>query len=969
MFRVVSRSVLRRLVVLSAMVALPVAAFAQEATITGTISDSTGGILPGVSITAVHEASGNTFEAVTNERGTFRMAVRAGVYQINARLPGFGAVMRRELEILVGQQATVNLQMSPAALQESITVTEEAPLISTTTSSIGGNVDPRQTQELPVNGRDWLSLSTLAPGMRANATDLGPTTGERNGNREFQLNMDGQEVSVAQGGNRGQPRFSRDAIAEFQFLASRFDATQGRSTGLQVNAITRSGSNVASGSFSGYFRDDAFNAKDFIAGKVLPYSNQQMSATYGGPILRDRLHFFANYEFEREPGTLTFNTPYPKFNVALTGTKRTNMSGLRLDYQLSSRTRVMVRGNDFTYHNPYELQSTQVGSHPAAVENFKRRSDEIFASMTHVVSNRMVNEVKAGFNSHLYQSSNYTYRPDHPQAANGIVYGHPRITFRGFAVGGNVRTPQNNSANVYQLRDDLTISFDKGGRHDMKLGAEDLYAINAAFSCRYCMGNIDAQNGPVPANIEALLPVWNDVSTWNLAALSPITRRYNFGNGNFRNAMPEYNYAGWMQDDWAITSKLTLNLGLRYDAALNVWANHYGLEPIVQADRPNDLNNFQPRLGFAYTLTPSTVIRGGYGRYYGDLITGLAGQMAGITRSAVVEVQNDGRPDFALNPFNGPWPTQAQLEARFCSTARTATCVRRDTGQDFLAPPAEFTRMPYSHQASLGMQRQLSPTVGIEADYVFVGGRDERTTQGTQLNNINLSYDPVTGVNYPFTDISKRPFQDFGALAMNVMGGRSNSHSLQTAFTKRLSHRWQASGTYTLSWLYDSSAPAVSGTHVVPFPVAPDLGGEYSLGTTDQRNRGTFNGIWEVGRGLQLSGLYFYGSGQRFGNSYGGDLRQCGQGCDRLRPDGTIVPRNSFIGGSIHRVDLRLQQRIRVNGKVSLAGILEAYNLFNHENYGTYEVRESNAAYGLPIPSTSLVYQPRMMQLGFRATF
>ena len=969
MFRVVSRSVLRRLVVLSAMVALPVAAFAQEATITGTISDSTGGILPGVSITAVHEASGNTFEAVTNERGTFRMAVRAGVYQINARLPGFGAVMRRELEILVGQQATVNLQMSPAALQESITVTEEAPLISTTTSSIGGNVDPRQTQELPVNGRDWLSLSTLAPGMRANATDLGPTTGERNGNREFQLNMDGQEVSVAQGGNRGQPRFSRDAIAEFQFLASRFDATQGRSTGLQVNAITRSGSNVASGSFSGYFRDDAFNAKDFIAGKVLPYSNQQMSATYGGPILRDRLHFFANYEFEREPGTLTFNTPYPKFNVALTGTKRTNMSGLRLDYQLSSRTRVMVRGNDFTYHNPYELQSTQVGSHPAAVENFKRRSDEIFASMTHVVSNRMVNEVKAGFNSHLYQSSNYTYRPDHPQAANGIVYGHPRITFRGFAVGGNVRTPQNNSANVYQLRDDLTISFDKGGRHDMKLGAEDLYAINAAFSCRYCMGNIDAQNGPVPANIEALLPVWNDVSTWNLAALSPITRRYNFGNGNFRNAMPEYNYAGWMQDDWAITSKLTLNLGLRYDAALNVWANHYGLEPIVQADRPNDLNNFQPRLGFAYTLTPSTVIRGGYGRYYGDLITGLAGQMAGITRSAVVEVQNDGRPDFALNPFNGPWPTQAQLEARFCSTARTATCVRRDTGQDFLAPPAEFTRMPYSHQASLGMQRQLSPTVGIEADYVFVGGRDERTTQGTQLNNINLSYDPVTGVNYPFTDISKRPFPDFGTLAMNVMGGRSNSHSLQTAFTKRLSHRWQASGTYTLSWLYDSSAPAVSGTHVVPFPVAPDLGGEYSLGTTDQRNRGTFNGIWEVGRGLQLSGLYFYGSGQRFGNSYGGDLRQCGQGCDRLRPDGTIVPRNSFIGGSIHRVDLRLQQRIRVNGKVSLAGILEAYNLFNHENYGTYEVRESNAAYGLPIPSTSLVYQPRMMQLGFRATF
>jgi len=277
--------------------------------------------------------------------------------------------------------------------------------------------------------------------------------------------------------------------------------------------------------------------------------------------------------------------------------------------------------------------------------------------------------------------------------------------------------------------------------------------------------------------------------------------------------------------------------------------------------------------------------------------------------------------------------------------------------------------MPYSHQASIGMQRQLSATFGVEADYVFVGGRDERTTQGTQLNNVNLSYDPVTGVNYPFTDISRRPFPDFGALAMNVMGGRSNSHSLQTAFTKRLSHRWQGSGTYTWSKLYDMSAPPVSGNKVVPFPVAPDLGGEYSLGTTDQRHRATFNGIWEVGRGFQLSGLYFFGAGQRFSNSYGGDLRQCGQGCDRLRPDGTIVARNSFIGETIHRVDLRLQQRIRVGGRVALAGILEAFNLFNHENYGTYETRESNAAYGLPIPNPSLVYQPRMLQLGFRATF
>ena len=964
-------SVVRWLVVVGAILALPAAGSAQEATFGGTVTDSTGGVLPGVTVTALHQATGNRFEGVTDERGTYRIAARTGTYRLTAMLPGFSVVTQAGIELLVGQQAVVNFELSPAAVQESITVTGGAPLLDLTTSSLGGNVDPRQVQELPVNGRDWLALTTLAPGMRANATDLGPTAGERMGNREFQLNIDGQEVSVAQGGNRGQPRFSRDAIGEFQYLSSRFDATQGRSTGLMVNAITKSGTNRPTGSFSGYFRDDAFNAADFLAGNVLPYSNQQISVTHGAPILRDRLHYFANYEYEREPGTQTFNTPYPRFNIQLTGERRTDMAGVRFDYQLSSRTRLMTRGNVFTYTNPYEAQQTgqQVGGHPASVESFRRHSEELFATLTQVLSDRMLNEIRVGFNSHYYRTGNYTSRPDHPQAEAGIVAGHPRITFRGFQIGGNVRTPQDSSANVYQLRDDVTLSFNKIGRHDMKLGGEYLYAINAAFGCLYCMGAIDAQGGAIPANIEDLFPVWNDVSTWNLAALAPIVRRYTFGTGQFQNSLSEYNTAGWVQDDWQITSRLTLNLGLRYDLAMNVFANEVILPPIINEPRPNDTNNFQPRLGFAYALTDRTVMRGGYGRYYGDLITGPAGQMNALANTAVVEIPNDGRPDFPVNPFNGPWPTKEQLEQRFCSTARVPGCIRRDTGENSVSPPAEFTKMPYSHQASIGVQRQVSTTLSVEADYVYVGGREERSNQGAQRNNVNLTYDPVTGANYPYTDISRRPFPDWGPIYMNVMGGRSNSHSLQTAFTKRLSNRWQASGTYTLSWLHDMSAPAFSGTQPVPFPVAADLGGDYGLSANDQRHRATLNGIWEVGRGFQLSGLYFYGSGQRFNTTYGGDVRLCGQGCDRLRPDGTIVPRNAFVGDPLHRVDLRLQQRVRLGGRVTLDGILESYNLFNHENYGNYEVRESNANYGQPIPILSLVYQPRMLQLGFRVTF
>jgi hypothetical protein len=167
----------------------------------------------------------------------------------------------------------------------------------------------------------------------------------------------------------------------------------------------------------------------------------------------------------------------------------------------------------------------------------------------------------------------------------------------------------------------------------------------------------------------------------------------------------------------------------------------------------------------------------------------------------------------------------------------------------------------------------------------------------------------------------------------------------------------------------------MSGIKRVSFPVAPDLGGEYTLAITDQRHRATLNGIWQVGYGFQVSGLYFYGSGARFPSTYGGDRRNTGSTAGggafggRVRPDGSIVPRNDLVGLPLHRVDLRLQRRFQFAGRVGLDGIFEVYNLFNHENYGSYTTQESNRNYGLPQPNPNIVYQPRMLQLGFRATF
>jgi hypothetical protein len=156
----------------------------------------------------------------------------------------------------------------------------------------------------------------------------------------------------------------------------------------------------------------------------------------------------------------------------------------------------------------------------------------------------------------------------------------------------------------------------------------------------------------------------------------------------------------------------------------------------------------------------------------------------------------------------------------------------------------------------------------------------------------------------------------------------------------------------------------------VTFPTPDDLGGAYSLAASDQRHRAVFNGIWDIGYGFQLSGLYFYGSGQRFARTYGGDLRRMGPGStNRLRPDGTIVPRNGFVGQPLHRVDTRVTKAFALSQRANVDLFFEIFNLFNHENFGSYVTNEASRAFGQPTTNANVAYQPRMGQAGFRFTF
>src|SRR5438477_5974012 len=271
----------------------------------------------------------------------------------------------------------------------------------------------------------------------------------------WQLNLDGQQITQKVAGSGfGQPRFSREAIAEFQIVTNLFDITQGRSIGVQVQAVSRAGTNNPSGSFYGYFRDDRFNAPDPVAKRVLPYANQQIGATFGGPIVRDKFHYFVSYEYEREPSTiLTSPSALPGQNFSFP-TKLTQNSFLgRADYSMSRKDHLSVRSSYWDWQNPFTgLTGTQ---HPSQAAHRTRKASNTLANWSRIVSNDLLHELKFGY-------SHFDWR--NLLAIPGLG-STPNYVFPNLTVGQPRNYPQEFFQNTIQLRDDLTWHK---GRHDMK---------------------------------------------------------------------------------------------------------------------------------------------------------------------------------------------------------------------------------------------------------------------------------------------------------------------------------------------------------------------------------------------------------------------------------------------------------------------------------------------------------------------
>ncbi len=737
-------------------------------------------MLPGVTVTATEIGTGYQSIAVTLEDGRYRLEnLPPGRYRLRIELPGFAATELPNVELLVGANATVPpIAMKVASLEETVTVSGETPLVDLRSSQVAGNIDRRQMAELPLQGRNWQELSLMVKGITANNVSNTPGAIDN----QFQLNLDGQQITQRVAGSGfGQPKVSREAIAEFQIVTNMFDITQGRSTGMQVQAISRSGTNDMRASAYGFFRDDALNAPDPVADKVLPFQNQQVGATFGGPIVQNKAHFFGSFEYERQPQDVFLaptRLPNQTFEFE---TKDINKNYLaRVDMQESSRDNISVRFQRWEFSNPFSISSGT--AHPSTADNLKSYATNLAGTWTRAISSNLMMQVQGGMNRFSWYND---AQPSMDVPFHQTPFYVPQFNIPGLTIGGASNYPNDTWQNTYSGRVDIN---GHKGAHDFKIGGEYLRVRDTKEWSLNRRGTYVFNTRPSDAELERRFPAdaWDDPSRWDVSGLEPYLNRFDINfHPDYLIDIPRPTMALWIGDNWRATSNLTINLGVRYDADWGATDPPGVTETVIMIDNGlesgdfgfktgiRDLNNIAPRIGFAYNPggRGDLVIRGGSGYYYNTPVSNVTYSHQYFNQAIAATLTPDG-PGFIENPTRGV------------------------SGEDYLSgavpPPPQAPRviasdyvMPHSWQSSIGFQKQLGSAMGVDADLTYLDERDQ-----VRGRDPNLFYNPVTGYNLDPARFG-RPNPAYGQLQWMESTGRTETLLLSSSLTRRFRNNFQ----------------------------------------------------------------------------------------------------------------------------------------------------------------------------------
>jgi hypothetical protein len=945
-----TRSDALRLLFAAMLAGLPL--LAQQTGITGRVADPSGATIASAKVTASGE-DGSNFDTTTNAQGLFQFpAVRATKYVLRFEAPGF-APAERTVTLLVGQTPSIEVSLQLASVGTTVAVQTEIADVETSSSTVAGNVSPTEVSKLPLNGRNYLQLATLVPGITSNDVTNSPLGATDSG--KVQINIDGQQVTQNSAGDGfGEPQYSQDAIDQFQIITNRFDATLGRSARVQVNAQTKSGSNNFHGTLYGYFRNSEFNASDSVAHRVLPFSDQQFGGTVGGPILKNKLFFFFAYEGERQPNSV-FDTPtgFGGLSYTFPYELRTNSYLLHTDWQVNTANRISVRATGYTWAIPFN--NVTGNSSPTRATDSTRTAYAALATWTWTVSPSIVNEVKGG-----YQHFGWSNTP----LILSQEYRLPTIT-----VGAPYNYPQTLGQNTQQYRDDL---FWLKGGHSVKGGVEYMHNAYGGYFGQNVRGTVlSFSSGVSSLNLAQVFPNYSDPSTWNLAALSQYATSYTQGFGNWSYSIPTNAMGVWIQDDWKINPKLTLNLGLRYDNDLGIFNPNLVLKSGIQTPHYNENLLFQPRVGFAWDVTGArkTVIRGGAGLFYADI------QANQTIDDSIFNGQTTLSPSVtgtASNPVNLSNPFNGVTGAQFLSGAVPVTA-------QTIQPLAPHVQTPYSLQMSIGVEQQLARTWTVTADYVHW-----RIYHDWIRTDANVFFNPATG--YLANPSLGRPNPNFAGILNFTTPAAAGSinDGLQVGITHRLSQNLSAQVAYTYARLKDST----TGPFYYPNNQM-DLNSEWATSPDNQTHTLTIGASYLWKWGLSLSGGYHYGSGQNFQVTANQNPFNATGVADRLFPAALayytspsnvtpvtigstnylLLKRDSLVGHPISRVDMRLSKTFTVKDRIRFIPMVEAFNLFNHSNFGSYQTVVNLTSYSAPVQNSDLAFAARMLQFAGRIEF
>jgi hypothetical protein len=949
---------------LAVLIAVPVFAQGTTGTLTGSVTDDQGLALPGASVTVTNLSTGFTRSATTDQTGTYRIAgLPFGDYEVKSELTGFAVQSRKGIAVSVAATTTSDFKMSVAGLSEETTVVADSPLIDVKDSGVGEIITAAQIENLPLNGRQFGNIAALVPGVSlgfhtdpTKSTQFAPQVAG-GGGRNINYLIDGGDNNDDTVGGMVQ-NFPLDSIGEFNFETQRFRADSGRANGGTIKVVTKSGTNQLRGSVFEYFRNDSLNSittseKNAHADKG-EYLKHQFGGSLGGPIVKDKTHFFMSFERVQQDTQQVVTTVAGENDIPLYPDKdgvfdvpfRENLFVAKITHQLTPNNYLSVR---YGYNNNSQPYGASPQAPPENWGDSLNKFHSANANLNSVLGNGKINEAVFQFS---YFKNSIVERSNDPTETypGGVI------------IGQSINSPQKTEQHKYQFRDDFTWNR---GRHEFKVGASFIYEpkLDITFST-------------------GQQPLYVHLEDSRTSPISSITYNGSIGGeGGLSGAsLPNNQYALYLQDGWRVNDKLNLDLGIRYDlttgfafdqdenqffaqlqaaGAAGDLAGFRGFEDFGK-DPAEDTNNIAPRVGFTYDVKGNSdfVLRGGVGRYYDFAYTNANILFAAIgAQSSFGGIYSNTNSTGIVNPDGSFYQVGQPLPPNQLSATTKPN-------PSHAASPR--IKQPFTDQANLGFAKALGNGFAIELDAVYAHGQDlglrprlnTRTGPGSAPRRL-------VGVSPFITTAATADFR------VDISEGRSHYKGVTLTFKKRWDGKLQFLGSYTLSEsTADGSLRATDefGEYDVLDATDPFADRQENPTRTDNRHRVTISGVWTPALGLTFAPVFRYKSAQPFNIITGTDDNHDGRNYDL--PAG-VETLNSGRGADFKQFDLRVSKRFRLGGTTALEIIGEGFNLTNASNPGGYVAQQNNPNFGTPTLFAGDFQrgEQRLFQLGARFEF